>query len=111
MFAAACGGASKQDVAEDWVDAVNDRDWERVCELTADPRPDCESDRRSTYDDGAMKLLPEGSYNNGGQLNDNETTFAFEVGGTQRRTGFFEVVERDGEHRVDVKIVILRDGQ
>ena len=55
-----------------------------------------------------MKLRPPRSYDQGGRLNDNETTFAFDVAGPRPRTGFFEVVRRDGEHRVDVQIVILR---
>ena len=105
---AACGGQSPQDVVEEWVDATNDRDWERVCSLTADPKPDCVQDGGRGVGDGTLKLLPAGSYNEGGRLNDNESTFAFEVDGSRPRTGFLEVVERDGEHRVDVQIVVLR---
>jgi hypothetical protein len=101
---AACGGErSGEDVARDWVAALNDRDWERACELRHDRADDCEDDTRRSFDGGKVKLRPARSYLSGSETNDNKTTFAFDAAGASANVGFFRIVD----DRVELEIVII----
>ena len=86
------------------MEALNDRDWARACELRHEPEPDCEAETRHDFDGAEVKLKPPNTYQEGNRVNDNETTFAIEASGGRVKTAFFEIVADS----IDLQIAIVR---
>jgi len=110
-----CGGGQRDDadlgaveVATEWVEALNDRDYRRACGLSI-PLPQevsCESELENGYGDVTLEP-PEGAYFNrsedqpaGGQFS------AFRKGGGKPAT--FAVEERAGRYLVHFEVSVIR---
>ena len=104
---AGCGGGGSSESAEDvvkaWATALDDRDWQRACELMVSAKPSCEDDLREEYAD--ERVTYEGPASNG---NPDDRVFSLHAG---RRTLMVAAVARDGGFAVRFDAVIERAGR
>ena len=101
-----CGGSSPrsaEEVARQWGDAVNARDWERACELSTASGGDCQRKLRRGF--GEARLRFAGPAVNGGGTKPGDEYFSFDANfGT-----VFVTAVRDGDaFAIRVEAIVRR---
>lgn len=100
----ACGGPdeprSPQAAVDAWVAALNERDWQRACELEESPATDCPERAQRSLNDQAGRLRAAGRHQQGDSLVYSVTSPSGNIGVAARKV--------DGEWRVHPEIQIIR---